>query len=611
MSPKIVRSILIIAMSTIFTIQSLSQFQHDVKHLGVNADATILNNATLTWQYQADGAVRSSPAHSGNMIVFGSSGGFVYGISTRGKELWKARTEGPVSSTPFIEQSTVYIVCRKNILYAFSLNNGKLLWKKSLGTPLHYEWGFDYYIGSPTVEKEKLYVGSADGNLYSLNTRNGALLWKFNANSLIRSTPAIEGNRIFFGDCSGKVYALNKTNGTLQWKFSTIGDTLINESYGFDRKAVIASPTVYKEKIFIGGRDGFLYALDKSSGALLWKFDYQVSWVISTVAIRNNVLITGTSDGRFVHALDTENGKELWRFMTQATVWSSPAISGNDAVVIPSNDGYLYALELHTGKELWRYHMGPQIFSSPLLLGNSVYVGNDLGKMFAFETQQIDKLPPHAIKRAVFWMKNPVIQSFQSGMDVAVRDYFIKEGYEFYDETDVKDFLLARIQSDTTSVLVFATNYFLPSLTNDTLGSNILQKYLQRGGRVVVLGLNPASYELDSAQKQVVAINFEQAKRITGIPYRYKDLRTHGGFYYSTITEEGKKWGLTTPFVGITGMPLQDVTLALAIDENGNAPAWIKSFSDKKHSGFVQLYLTPNRLHTLPEIQKVVEYGLR
>ncbi|MBI2428238.1 MAG: PQQ-binding-like beta-propeller repeat protein [Ignavibacteriales bacterium] len=505
----------------------------------------------------------------------------------------------------------VYFVCRNNTFYACRTSDGTLVWKKSLGSPLPYEWGFDYYIGSPAIDNGTLYIGSADGNLYALNSKDGRELWKFKSSSLIRSTPAIDERNIYFGDCSGKIFAVDKSNGTRVWQFSTVGDTLDNEKFGFDRKAVISSPTIYKDKIFVGGRDGFLYALDKASGKEIWKYDYQVSWIISTAAIKNDILITGTSDGRFFHALNAQNGKQLWRFTTNGPVWASPVITKNDRVVISSNDGYVYCVDLNSGIEHWRYKIGPQIFSSTVPLDNSIYFGSDDGFVYSLKTKEVKQKPLASMRRAVFWMKDPVIQSFRNGMDVYIRDYFIREGYEFYDETDVKNFLLTRIKSDTASAMVFATNYFLPSLTADTLGSNVIQAYMKSGGRIVVLGLNPAAYELDSAKKQVIAINFEKAKRITGIPYRYKDLRTHGGFYSSFITEEGRKWGLKSSFVGISGMSLDDITTSLAIDENGKATAWVKTFSEKKHSGFIQLYLTPDRLGELPEVQKVAEYGLR
>ena len=54
------------------------------------------------------------------------------------------------------------------------------------------------------------------------------------------------------------------------------GDTLKNEKFGFDRRAIIASPVVAGNKVIVGGRDGFLYAVDKDTGkqfgGLIMKF---------------------------------------------------------------------------------------------------------------------------------------------------------------------------------------------------------------------------------------------------------------------------------------------------------------------------------------------------
>ncbi len=120
-----------------------------------------------------------------------------------------------------------------------------------------------------------------------------------------------------------------------------------------------------------------------------------------------------------------------------------------------------------------------------------------------------------------------------------------------------------------------------------------------------------ASYVIDHEKKQVTGVDFLLAKKITGIDYQFNDLRSHRGFYSAQITVEGKLWGLNNPIVGICGLPLEKITIPLAVDETGMATAWVKQFSSKRGSGFVQLFLTPDRLNTLPEIQKVVEFGLR
>ena len=589
-----------------------AQWRNGNAHHGVYNNALIENSVGLNWKFKTNGAVRSTPAILKDKIIIGSSDKFLYCLNKKsGSEIWKFKAEGAISSSPQVNKSIAYFACRKNILYAVDILNGKLLWKKNLGKPLPYEWGFDYYIGSPSIENNIIFIGSTDGNMYALSLRDGKERWRYNAASLIRSTPAVDEQALYFGDCSGKVFALNKTNGKLLWKFSTIGDTLVNEQFGFDRKAVIASPTINGDKLFVGGRDGFLYCLNKKNGSEIWKYDYQVSWIISTAAVKGTTLVTGTSDGRFIHALNSIDGSEIWRFKTTGPVWASPSITKNDIVVMPGNDGYVYALELETGVEVWRYCVGPQIFSSPVTENNFIYFGSDNGYIYSLTTHHTDHKAIGAIKRAVFWMKDPVFQAFRNGMDVYVRDYFIREGYEFYDETDVKEFLLSRIHSDTASVIVFATNYFLPSITNDTLGSNIFREYLRTGGKAVFLGMNPSVYQIDYTAKQVTGLDFSLSEKITGIKYRYKDLRSHGGFYSSTITAEGKEWGLKNNFVGIAGMPLDDIDIPLALDENEKATAWVKKFSTRQGTGFVQLFITPDRLNELPEVQQVAEYGLR
>ncbi|MFZ4619777.1 MAG: PQQ-binding-like beta-propeller repeat protein [Bacteroidota bacterium] len=600
----------IFAASQLFVSLSEAQFQNGNIHTGMYPNVIAANSAELNWRFKTGGAIRSSAVVSNGHVIFGSTDGSVYSLDLSGKQQWVFRSDGPVSSTPVISNGAVHFISRKNTLYAVSLKAGTQRWKRSLGSALRYDWGFDYYVGSVTIEQNRIYAGSADGNVYCLDLTNGKELWKYRTDCVIRSTPAVDESKLYFGDINGKLYSLDKMSGKQLWVFSTIGDTLHNDTFGFDRKALISSPTVYEGKVFVGSRDGFLYAVDKTSGKELWHYDYNVSWVISTVAVKNDILVTGTSDGRFVHALNTETGKELWRFATQATVWASPIITGNDKIVIPSNDGYVYCLELLSGQEVWRHKIGPQIFSSVVPYNDLLFFGSDDGYLYSLKTVQVPTVKNRSAKRAVFWMKDPLFQLFKGGMDVAIRDYFIKEGYAFYDETDVKEFLLQRINSDTASVLVFATNYFLPSLTKDTLGSNILQQYMRSGGRVVMLGMNPAAYQLDSTGKQITGINFLQAKQLTGIPYHFKDLRSHGGFYAAFITEEGKRAGLSSNFTAICALPKEDVTTVLAVDENDNAAAWIKTFSRRMNSGYIQLFLSPDRLYALPEIQKIAEIGL-
>ena len=212
----------------IFLSAAYAQFRNGNDHLGVYSVSSVGNAPNLKWKFAANGAVRSSPSLSGSDIVFGSSDGSCYCLSMEGKERWKFIADGPVSSSPAIDHGTVYFSSRANTIYAVAMKTGTVVWKKSLGTPLPYEWGFDYYVSSPSVDHENIYIGSADGYMYSLNRKNGKQQWTFNTGSVIRSTPAVDSDNVYFGNCAGKIYSLDKSTGTLQWEFSSAGDTLIN-----------------------------------------------------------------------------------------------------------------------------------------------------------------------------------------------------------------------------------------------------------------------------------------------------------------------------------------------------------------------------------------------
>ena len=582
-----------------------TQFRGNEAHTGVYNDPSAYTSIKQKWTFQAGNAIRSTPLVHGNKLYFGSGDQFFYAMDTSGNVLWKFKADGPVHSSPSLHKNTVYFTSRANSIYALDANTGKLKWHKQLGKDLPYEWAFDYYISSPLISEETIYTGSGDGNLYAVNASNGNVQWTFNAGARIRSTPAVYDNKIYVGDCSGKVYALNKT-GKVLWQFATNGDTMRNENFGFDRKAIIASPAISSNIVVVGGRDGYLYGIDAQTGTRKWIFDYKVSWIISSVAIKDTIVITGTSDGRFINALNLNTGKELWRFMTGAPVWASPSIAG-DKVFNASNDGLIYCLNIYTGKEVWRVRTNERLFSSPVPCNGNLYVGNDEGILFCLKG---GSQPPHTAQRAVFWIKDPIFQYHRYGLDVYAKDYFASAGYKVLDQTALADFMRQRITDKQSSVVVFATNLFPSSIVGDTVTTNLLLQYLRAGGKVVIMGMNPAVYVIDEQKKELRAINFGLSEKVTGISYKHNDTRAFGGFYPSEPTPDGRLWGLKTNMVTRNGMPVEDVSTVLATDEVGKATFWVKNYGGRPGTGFVQTWLFQSTLTSLVEILQVAEYGL-
>jgi len=596
----------ILFFSFFYSSAQQTQFRGGPQHTGVYNSTALFNNVAQNWHYKTNGAIRSTPLVAGGKVYIGSSDHFLYCLDTSGRQLWKFETENGVHSSPALYNGTLFFNDRNNNLYAVKAADGKLQWKRQLGQTAAYEWSFDYYIASPLAVDKTIYTGSGDGNLYALDAQTGNIKWKYSAGAIIRSTPAYDNGKLFIGDFAGRVYNINAADGKLNWIFKTNGDTMRNEAYGFDRMAVVAAPAVAGNVVVVGDRAGYLYGLNKNSGDQLWQYDYYVSWIISSVAIKDSIVVTGTSDGAFINALNLFTGREIWRLQTQAPVWASPIINNNVAIC-PGNDGVVYGIDLFNGKELWRYSVGEKYFSSPVIDGNKLYIGNDDGNLYCF----IPAPKKEEVRKVVFWMKDPPFQYFQYGVDKYIRDYFHSWGYEIIDDKALATFMQQRVGDNQKSVVIFATNYFPPAVTGDSAHASLLLTYLKAGGKVVVCGMNPAVYQVDTVAKQITGLDFAASKAVLGISYNHNDTRTFNGFYPSVPTEQGLQWGIKTNYVSRLGQPDGVADIVLMRDETGKATSWVKTYGGPAGTGFVQTWIFPNTLQNIDELRNVAEYGFK
>jgi len=488
------------------------------------------------------------------------------------------------------------------------MKDGKKIWSFRSGKDLSYRWAFDYYYSSPTVYKDKIAFGSGDGNLYLLNARSGKLIWKFTAGSIIRSSPAISDEQVFVGDFAGYFYSINLNNGKLNWKFETNGVAINNLSeLGFDRKAIISSPSISNHKVFFGGRDGFFYALNTRDGSLLWKTDNKVSWMLSTPAIHDGCVITGTSDGHFVQSLDIVTGKERWKFKTNSPVWASPAVS-HGMVYFGDYDGLLHGVDESTGTELWDYKINAKIMSSPILYhANLCFTGDD-GVIYVLKGSNTS-VKNDKIHKAVYWEKSVGYSWFSNGVDEQIKDFFQTFGYEILNRDSLEGFIRERLADKEKSVVIFAKNLIPQNVVPDSSDKNLFMKYLYAGGKIILLGPNPLAYFVEPKTEQLTAIDYTVASKITGINYDGESTDAIRGWYASFITPEGRKLGLNKFYVGLDGVPPGEVTTVLAQNEKGDASSWVKNYSGLKGTGLIQLWVPKDVPADYSFIKSVAEMG--
>jgi polyvinyl alcohol dehydrogenase (cytochrome) len=140
----------------------------------------------------------------------------------------------------------------------------------------------------------------------------------------------------------------NAASLTLAWNFvpSTSGG----------RAGFLSSPTVYNGVIYIGARNGYFYALNETTGAVIWQ--RFIGFVPR--------LTCGTQG-----------------FTSTATVAPDPT-TGNPTVYVYGATGYLYAMNAANGTDVWPPAVvaipSPTVndyyaWSSPLVFNGNIYVG--------------------------------------------------------------------------------------------------------------------------------------------------------------------------------------------------------------------------------------------
>jgi len=588
----------------------VAMFQSNPQHTGVYDVKPIHHLEGVKFSFQTNGPVRSTPALSGGLLYFGSGDGALYAVDAEsGYERWHFKTGGAVHSSPAVVNGVVFFSSRDQFLYGCDASTGKEIWKFRMGKDLDYRNGFDYYLSSPTIVDRVLFIGSGDGNLYAFDTQKRELMWKYSTGSRIRSTPAVVNDRVLVGTMSGFVFALNRSDGSLIWKFATKGASLKIEDFGFDRSAVVSSPSVANGLVTFGCRDGFLYALDFETGKEQWANDHKISWILSTPAIAGGRVFAGSSDAQFFQCLDQSSGQEVWRFKANGPVWSSAAVAGS-IVYFGSNDGNLFALDRVSGAEQWRFKTNDRIFSSPVASDGMVYFGSDDGNLYALKGSTTREPRTTSPRKAVFWDSKPGAGSwFSAGTDEWIRDYFKREGYKVVDSKGLEQFMNEQLGSNLRSVVVFAEHRVPETIAREESPDALIRKYLDAGGKIVWLGPDPTAWKRDSTGK-MLGIDYSVPQKILGIQYPGTNLEGIG-WYGSNVTEEGKQWGLRGWSVGLGWVDPGQVSTVLARDENGMASEWVKNFGGPEGTGLVQLWIPRDRQVDLFPVKCATEYGIQ
>lgn len=210
-------------------------------------------------------------------------------------------------------------------------------------------------------------------------------IWRLDTSGAIEYPPSVAYGRLYFNSYRGHFYALDASSGRVVWQ-KRVG-------HCSPASPMVAAHVVYQAYApplpcarHVRGASGFVIAWDAATGRELWR--YETAPVETSPLLVGKLLYFGSWDGTF-SALNARTGKVQWTFQASAGITSSPAYDSG-LVIAGTDDGHVFALDAPTGKLRWqaasfsRFGRREYFYATPTLAYGRVYIGNADGTLYAF-----------------------------------------------------------------------------------------------------------------------------------------------------------------------------------------------------------------------------------
>jgi outer membrane protein assembly factor BamB len=242
------------------------------------------------WRYATRGPILESPVIADNMLFFSNEADQVYALELdTGAFRWQYKGDTPEEYTlrghagVAVDNGLVFTGFSSGALVALRAATGSVAWMTSLKGEAERFVDVD---ATPVVAGDVLYVTSSAGGVHALDKVTGLVRWRTpmtNAGGLI-----VDGDRLYVAAAEEGIHALDR-GGNIIWRQGTRGGgepgepvidggyllyTLSEDGvYVADKRTgevvqyfqpgdgVSATPTLWKDQVFIHSNGGILYAM--------------------------------------------------------------------------------------------------------------------------------------------------------------------------------------------------------------------------------------------------------------------------------------------------------------------------------------------------------------
>ena len=302
----------------------------------------------------------------------------------------------------------------------------QVAWSKNLD-PDYVSGNLPIGTGAPRIFNDIVYQGSLSGVMGAFDLETGRLLWSHDEKTPLGAPAAFFNDHISYGGLSGRLFVRHYLTGELK--------------YAIDLGAPIESaPYYYNGRLLIYLRGHQLVHLDAETGKILWVYKRAVP--ITTTLQRTtkpliigSKIIVGFADG-FLGALSRDEGLLLWetKLVEQGKfvdIDLNPILAGG-MIISGSPSGELKAINPDSGAISRSYSVS--VMAHPVLKGEQLILGTNTGEVILMSLNgdilKKVKISTQPVSAVGWWKDNLVAASFD-GMLRAIDPLTLKVIGEF------------------------------------------------------------------------------------------------------------------------------------------------------------------------------------
>lgn len=258
-----------------------------------------IDDGRQIWRIDAGKRLSGGVGANERMLVVGTEKGEVLAFSADGKPIWQGNVTSEVLSAPEVSDDMVFVRSADSRIQAFAAADGARKWNYQRANPALTLRTHAGLITTPSL----VLAGFPGGKLVAINRTNGATVWESNVAlpkgsteleriADVTSPPVIAGREVCAAAFQGRVACFELSSGNTVWTRD------ISSSVGID---------IDTQNLYISDDKGAVHALDRATGASLWKQDKLAGRFPGKPLALDGFVAVSDVEG-IVHLLQRENG---------------------------------------------------------------------------------------------------------------------------------------------------------------------------------------------------------------------------------------------------------------------------------------------------------------